>query len=811
MTMPIREVESFFESLHFFYDHGCDQLERCGEPGVMLRYLYHGLLPCVVTPVGLDVPGPSSGLNSCLLRHFHFRPSWANRLSRWLEVEHRAYGLGLPSASLPFMGNRPPEFASDFMDAGAAGMWYIFRRGSGIFYDTGRRKSAPGKNAMMVSLLNEVEAGSELDLTWQSFAVREKLMNKSAGAQADSERILSTAKGSKTCTGAGIRACRCKYILGDQWDNVMVWLARRLRYDTLFFTATLLPAHGCVHEEPGTNGTNLTVEDTVLTFVTAYPELVDVRPFNEAMTAEQEKGENRWLIKDARAQRAVAIFTLRKRRNVGERWMQFYREAGRLTLRDPFALGDSSHVRPCDFNYTSRMLQCASHISSQWPQSGFKKMGMVMCGQFGAWLEGRKPPPPPLLTQGAKVSLATTSQGRQLSEATHYVTEDTLIAEVKQYLTAVYPSTRLARHSSERIFALFDSLHFYYTIPGVVVPRRLRQVKADLLPLGATHTCLQPPEGLGVVRDKYRGLLPCPMTRTGSIGGRGGCLERQIAFHPEWARRAASDIWIEVQHAAFGNKGLPPANTTIDWADVVDPGEGGMWYHYARGSGIFYRLGRTLVTPSKTSAVAALLREVPDDRTSHAARMLRVLARSDKRFCPRNPLLCRSRTLLADRIRAVANGSSTCWGAGIGLCREEYAMGDEWDTPLVWLGRALDYDTIFFTASLCCTGAPENSCGISELVDLRAPDAASSHLNPDNVSMGAVDGSRKNWRLANAWIDSMQRSNRLTLRDPFEPAEDRHAMACKFRATNWLGCDGHPSQVLENASPSSIVGRRTAE
>eukprot|EP00966_Prymnesium_polylepis_P003654 83760-Prymnesium_polylepis.1 len=33
MTMPIREVESFFESLHFFYDHGCDQLERCGEPG----------------------------------------------------------------------------------------------------------------------------------------------------------------------------------------------------------------------------------------------------------------------------------------------------------------------------------------------------------------------------------------------------------------------------------------------------------------------------------------------------------------------------------------------------------------------------------------------------------------------------------------------------------------------------------------------------------------------------------------------------------------------------------------------------------
>ena len=30
---------ALFDGLHFYYDHGCDQLAKCGPPGVMLRSL----------------------------------------------------------------------------------------------------------------------------------------------------------------------------------------------------------------------------------------------------------------------------------------------------------------------------------------------------------------------------------------------------------------------------------------------------------------------------------------------------------------------------------------------------------------------------------------------------------------------------------------------------------------------------------------------------------------------------------------------------------------------------------------------------
>ena len=45
-------------------------------------------------------------------------------------------------------------------------------------------------------------------------------------------------------------------------------------------------------------------------------------------------------------------------------------------------------------------------------------------------------------------------------------------------------------------------------------------------------------------------------------------------------------------HAAFGNKQTGPANASLTWSDLMDPGPAGMWYHLARGSGIFYRTVR---------------------------------------------------------------------------------------------------------------------------------------------------------------------------------------------------------------------------
>ncbi|KAL1530715.1 hypothetical protein AB1Y20_001614 [Prymnesium parvum] len=839
--MTAERTDAFFRSLHFYYDPGCDLVGSCGEPGAVLRYLYGSLLPCTMYPAQPPASLPTDPVNACLLRHMHFDAAWAEKLPRWLEVEHRAYGLGLPSPTLPFMGKRAPQVASNFMDAGAAGMWYIFRRGSGIFYDAGRTKVAAGKNAMMVSLLLEVEAASPLERTWRTFVAREKLMARSAGAAADAEVIRQTATGSRTCAAAGLHACRCKYILGDQWDNVMVWLARRLGYETLFFTATLLPIQGCVHHELR-NGTRHVVEDADIYFTTAYPELVDVRPLNDEMTREQEAGGHRWLVKDARAFSGPSLFTLRKKRNVAERWLKSIREAERLTLRDPFSLEDATRARLCGFNASSRMLQCASHISSQWPHSRFKRDGMVMCGQGGVWLRGSPPPPVPLLRQSPppphlRRTLPSAlhehsplpTQGRRLTSTPHALSSDkgrrmvasrldvseTIASQVREYLQAVYPAAAVDLHPLETLLALFDSLHFYYTLPdgpnvsGPLLERARSLSSRDrghVLPLGSAHSCLQPPAGLALLRDRYAELLPCPTTSGRSIGGRGGCLERQYSFDSAWTRGLSSESWVEVQHAAYGNKAAAAYNATrVGWSEFVDPGVAAMWYHYARGSGIFYRLGRTLATSSKMSAWERLLREASDEWASPAARTLRVLSRSDKRFCPRNPDLCRSRTKLADRIRAVANGSFTCGKAGLGYCRDAYDLGDEWDTPMIWLARALGYDTLFFTASICCSSFAERICGISELVDLRVPDAVGenqSRLHDALAKVNALGGQYKTEWLAGKWVDEIQRRGLLALRDPFDLDGDARSKPCIFQPNYWLGCQGHPSEKLVGASPT---------
>ena len=44
------------------------------------------------------------------------------------------------------------EIRQVFLDAGVAGMWYTFRRGSGIFYRLGRSLARPGKTAMAAAL-----------------------------------------------------------------------------------------------------------------------------------------------------------------------------------------------------------------------------------------------------------------------------------------------------------------------------------------------------------------------------------------------------------------------------------------------------------------------------------------------------------------------------------------------------------------------------------------------------------------------------------------------------------------------------------
>ena len=97
-------------------------------------------------------------------------------------------------------------------------MWYIYRRGSGIFYRMGRTKTAPGKNLMLASLLHEAaktSQGPDIDQAWRSMVTFSGLCDPARpteGLLGDADRILSAANGTSTCAELGLRACRCKIV-----------------------------------------------------------------------------------------------------------------------------------------------------------------------------------------------------------------------------------------------------------------------------------------------------------------------------------------------------------------------------------------------------------------------------------------------------------------------------------------------------------------------------------------------------------------------------------------------------------------------
>ena len=414
-------VVSFFDSLHFFYDFGCSQhaLSGCNElqhePSVLLRWLYGELLPCSEQPT----PRGRLSLGACVAAHFGFRPAWARLVMTqgWAEVEHRAIGFGVHRAALSAPTAAPaltrpngqPQGASDFLDAGAASMWHVYRRGSGIFYDMGKAKLAPGKTAMVAALLRELATrrANDTALRWPGVAGRAKLFAPSApslGASADAQRLLAVARGDAPCADKGVQLCRCRYILQDEWDDAMIWLARVLGYETLFFSATLL----C--NQPYPNGS---IPNRRL-FATAYPELVDVRPLSHAMVADQGRGVHSpyFALRPAEAERSATanaergsssgtadgafkaerevadVRGLRKLPHVAEAWVRKIRAEGRLTLRDPFAtrLADEAAAppQPCHFNVSRWTLQCDAHVSSRWPQMAWHRCGVPTCGYRGA-------------------------------------------------------------------------------------------------------------------------------------------------------------------------------------------------------------------------------------------------------------------------------------------------------------------------------------------------------------------------------------------------------------------------------------------
>ena len=413
-----REATRFFNSLHFYYDHECQVRasasgssdvghggmgspidvgvgsrvvagpgsSSCDDgPSVLLRWIYGELLPCAEQ---LNAHGRPT-LGPCIAAHFRFRPAWARRAAAegWVEVEHRAIGFGVHRASsgaaaraaTPAHQDGQPMDASAFLDAGVASMWYTYRRGSGIFYRMGKTKFAPGKTAMVAALLRELATQRNTTATvWPSIAQRARLFAGDApsqGALKDSERLLYIAKGESACTERGVLLCRCRYIVQDEWDDAIIWMARELGYETLFFTATLL----C--NQPLANGTL----PTRRSFGTAYPELVDVRPLTPKMVEEQAWGVHSYLGVEGEG-KMVNVRSLRKRADVADAWVRQIRDDGRLALRDPFnrSEGRERASRPCRFRTDQRTLQCDAHVSSQWPESSWHRCGVPMCGFRGA-------------------------------------------------------------------------------------------------------------------------------------------------------------------------------------------------------------------------------------------------------------------------------------------------------------------------------------------------------------------------------------------------------------------------------------------
>ena len=286
------------------------------------------------------------------------------------------------------------------MDAGVAGMWYLVRRGSGIFYELGKAAFAPGKNAMVAMLLHELAIGAHhLDHAWRALALKRRLFrnrlprmnethrystnnsghaNGSLGALIDAQRIRATANGSRICEAVGVRWCRCRFILSDEWDAPMVWLARALGYETLVLTATLLPRGTCQH--PLEDGSAEVIDDEAPTFATAYPELVDVRPLEKWTPSEDG---TRPLVHDAQRQPVnLGAHTMRKQPSIADAWLAQMKTERRLSVRNPLEPDDESNAAPCNFSVHARLLQCAAHVSANWLVGRARSAcGVVMCVQ----------------------------------------------------------------------------------------------------------------------------------------------------------------------------------------------------------------------------------------------------------------------------------------------------------------------------------------------------------------------------------------------------------------------------------------------
>jgi hypothetical protein len=160
---------------------------------------------------------------------------------------------GLRCRAADRQGDWGPRTASEVLDGGAASMWYTHRKGSGVFFRTGRTMVGVGKLQVLVRLLLELATSptfalSPIHTSWTRLAERRGLFAAAisgAGAFAQARQLNRTAHGLSPCEEAGINGCRCGWFLDDWWDDSLVWLGRSLGYESLAFVASAVSQGPC--------------------------------------------------------------------------------------------------------------------------------------------------------------------------------------------------------------------------------------------------------------------------------------------------------------------------------------------------------------------------------------------------------------------------------------------------------------------------------------------------------------------------------------------------------------------------------------
>lgn len=380
------------------------------------------------------------------------------------------------------------------------------------------------------------------------------------------------------------------------------------------------------------------------------------------------------------------------------------------------------------------------------------------------------------------------------------------LTAVRDYLMAVYPSGQFGTLPAEQVLSFFASRHWFYNLTAGRVP--------ELTPAWAALPLVRPPRfhcadgffGSGLVHlnmaSRFPQMLPCSPGR--------GCVLRQAAHLPHCAPELAalgSDIWMEVWHLAFNGRMTRRPPTT--WKEFGDDGASPWWYIYAPGSGIFYHAGVTLVASGKAAMLAELL-----ERWEAAPAPLKAeMAPSLRKLLPASPEALRT---LTASMRAIANGTE-CSRVGWGRYRcyaDRIPMDAAWDEVMLSVGRALGFDSLFFTGLMWGRAFPDkqptsagggsapplppppptsNIEATTELVDLRLPP-------PPFPSVHRFLSARAAMReeLLREWASYLVRVGRISLRDPLAPADSSRAMACNFNhsgePTMRMACGGnHPS------------------